>query len=550
MSEPKPQTEGIAKPVAREDGENTQTLHDTLPKLDKYWWQYPSLLKLNLGLSCALLAWVTNGFDGSMLNGLQGLPQWTNYFDNPEEARLGTMSNGFAYGNLISIVFSSWICEKWGRRWPLVGSGVVLIIGTIIQTAATNFVMFVLGRFVVGMGVGVLGVVSLLLLAEVSYPTHRAIITAMTSIFWPFGALVAALVTYGTFKMESTWGWRIPSLLQGAFPIIQIALVFMTPESPRWLIDQNRHEEAEQVLIKYHGFGDPASPLVQYELAEISAAIEMEKINKSTEWKQWFKTRGNFYRLCLLIFLGFVRQLQGNALVSYYLVLVLKSIGIHSAPNMLLINVGLQVWSVITCGAFSVTVEKFGRRNQILLSLATMFIAFLIWTICSAKAEEQGFKNKGLSAAVLLMIFVFQAGSHFYSPAVYTLVMEIPQYSLRSKASMIFSLVQNLAGIFSGYVNPIAMKRIGWKYYIVYVVLLAFDFVVVYFYVPETKNMSLEEVAAIFDSDNALISWRGIGRVGDRERMNNAARYMEGSVKATASKREEEIIEVENVDQK
>ncbi|KAL2841964.1 general substrate transporter [Aspergillus pseudodeflectus] len=350
--------------------------------------------------------------------------------------------------------------------------------------------------------------------------------------------------------MSSTWAWRLPSLLQGALPLVQIVLVFFTPESPRWLVDQNRAEEAERILVKYHGLGDPNSPLVQHEMVEISAAIEAEKLNKASRWQQWFSSPGNFYRLCLIIFLGFVRQLQGNALVSYYLVLVLKSIGIESEKQILLINVGLQIWSILTSGLFVSTVEKFGRRLQLLIALGIMFVAFLLWTICSAKAEQANYENKGLSAAVLLMIFIFQAGSHFFSPAVYTLVMEIPQYSLRSKASMIFSLAQNLAGIFNGYVNPIAMDSIGWRYYITYVVLLAFDFVVVYLYLPETANLSLEEVSGIFDGDNALISWKGVRRVSKRQRMDNAARYTESAFEQVATtKKGIELVElVEHVE--
>ncbi|KAF9888945.1 hypothetical protein FE257_008114 [Aspergillus nanangensis] len=529
------QTRESTEHVQRPDVTAGRVDVNVLAKLPKHWWQYPELLKLNLGLFSALLAWATTGFDGSMMNGLQAVPSWTTYFDHPAGARLGTMSNGFAYGNLITIFISFWLCERFGRRWPLLGSTILIIIGTIVQTAAQNFDTFVVARFIVGMGTGILGVVSLLLLAEVSYPTHRAVITAMIAIFWPVGALIAALATYGTFKMSSTWAWRLPSLLQGALPLVQLVLIFFTPESPRWLVDQNRAEEAERILVKYHGLGDPNSLLVQHEMVEISAAIEAEKLNRASRWQQWFSSTGNFYRLCLIIFLGFVRQLQGNALVSYYLVLVLKSIGIESEKQILLINVGLQIWSILTSGLFVSTVEKFGRRLQLLIALGMMFVAFLLWTICSAKAEQSNYENKGLSAAVLLMIFIFQAGSHFFSPAVYTLVMEIPQYSLRSKASMIFSLAQNLAGIFNGYVNPIAMDAIGWRYYITYVVLLAFDFVIVYMYLPETANLSLEEVSGIFDGENALISWKGVRRVSKRQRMDNAARYTKGAFEQVAT---------------
>ncbi|CEL06453.1 hypothetical protein ASPCAL09630 [Aspergillus calidoustus] len=92
------------------------------------------------------------------------------------------------------------------------------------------------------------------------------------------------------------------------------------------------------------------------------------------------------------------------------------------------------------------------------------------------------------------------------------------------------------------------MDSIGWRYYITYVVLLAFDFVVVYLYLPETANLSLEEVSGIFDGDNALISWKGVRRVSKRQRMDNAARYTESAFEqvATAKKGIELVEHVEH----
>lgn len=501
-------------------------LYETIPKLNKPWWRYPELLRLNCGLLSALLASAAVGYDSSMLNGLQAVPAWTEYFHHPKGATLGAMSNGITFGILFSLFFTFWLCEHFGRRWPLWGGSGLLIVGTVIQTASQTYSMFVVSRFIAGIGIGIISVVSLLLLAEVTYPSHRAVMTALTAVFWPVGALIAAGVTYGTFRMESTWAWRLPSLIQGVLPFFQIALLFLVPESPRWLVDQGRHEEARQVLVKFHGLGDPSSRLVQTELAEISAAIEIEKMSRTSRWKDWISTQGNIYRLCLILFLGFVRQLQGNALVSYYLTLILQSVGIKSSNSILIVNVCLQIWSTITCTIFATSVEKIGRRRQVLISIVIMLCAFFIWTILSQQAASGNYKNPSLSGGVLAMIFIFQMGSQFFAPAVQTAVMEIPQYSLRSKASTLFNLTQNAAGLFSGFVNPIAMDSIGWRYYIVYVVLLAFDLVVFYFYLPETKQLGLEEVATIFDGENAIISWRGIKKLSQKERMEAAGNYM------------------------
>jgi hypothetical protein len=123
---PNSQTRQSTEHVQRPEETAGRVDVNTLAKLPKHWWQYPELVKLNLGLFSALLAWATTGFDGSMMNGLQAVPSWTTYFDHPAGARLGTMSNGFAYGNLITIFISFWLCERFGRRWPLLGSTILL----------------------------------------------------------------------------------------------------------------------------------------------------------------------------------------------------------------------------------------------------------------------------------------------------------------------------------------------------------------------------------------------------------------------------------------
>ena len=79
------------------------------------------------------------------------------------------------------------------------------------------------------------------------------------------GAIVAAGVTLGTFAMKSTWGWRIPSVLQICPSLLQICFIWFLPESPRWLISKGRNEEAYAILVKYHAEGDADSPFVKAE---------------------------------------------------------------------------------------------------------------------------------------------------------------------------------------------------------------------------------------------------------------------------------------------
>ena len=103
---------------------------------------------------------------------------------------------------------------------------------------------------------------------------------------------------------------------------------------------------------------------------------------------------------------------------------------------------------------------------------------------------------------------------------------EIWPYRLRSRGMTVMGVSTVVSIVVNIFVNPIAMGNIGWRYYIVYVVLLLFDAIFLYYYMPETKHMSLEEVSAIFDGEDALISWKGVRNVSREEREARAGQYL------------------------
>lgn len=160
-------------------------LKDVTPKLEKAWWRYPRLLQLYLLLLCAFLGQFTTGFDGSMLNGMQSLPQWNKEFGNPTGGRLGAMVNGVVFGVLFSLFFSSQLCEKLGRRYPITIGSSLVVLGSILQGAAQTYAMFVVGRFLIGIGGGTVAVAAPQLMMECAYPSHRAKLVSLYMTQWP-----------------------------------------------------------------------------------------------------------------------------------------------------------------------------------------------------------------------------------------------------------------------------------------------------------------------------------------------------------------------------
>ncbi|KAL1866665.1 hypothetical protein VTK73DRAFT_4568 [Phialemonium thermophilum] len=478
-------------------------LASVLPQDSRPWWKTPHLIRLNLLLTVPIMTGYLIGFDSSMLNGLQSVPVWNEDFDHPRGARLGLLNTMQIIGAVVALPLVPFVADRFGRRLPVFIGSLFALLGTALQTASTNLDMFLSGRFFVGFGTGMVGVATNPLLAELAYPTHRPFLTSFASSTWFLGAIVAAWSTYGTFKMDNSWSWKIPSVLQCIPSVYQFFLIYLVPESPRWLVNRGRLDDARRILNRYHAGQDTAadvSPLVRYEMAEIEAAIEMEKLQNTNSYLDFFSTKGNRHRLAIAVILGLAAQWSGNGLVSYYLVVVLRSIGINDPKQQNLINGGLTIfcYGVNIIGATGVL--RFGRRTILLAGFAGMATAYLVWTILSSVNQQRHFEDGSLGVGVVAMIFVFQMCYNLsINPVLPTYILEVMPFSLRAKGYTIEQIFTYGAGLFNGFVNPIAMDALDWKYYIVWVVMLGVWFGLIFFLFPETAGRTLEEVSQIFD---------------------------------------------------
>jgi hypothetical protein len=117
-----------------------------------------------------------------------------------------------------------------------------------------------------------------------------------------------AWVTFGSFRIQNSWAWKLPTVLQALPAVFQVIFVFFLPESPRWLIYKDRNDEALAILARCHGAGDPHDELVQAEYYEICQAIALEKEGASQGLKLFFATPGNRKRLAILVTLGIFGQ--------------------------------------------------------------------------------------------------------------------------------------------------------------------------------------------------------------------------------------------------
>ncbi|KAL1405631.1 hypothetical protein Q8F55_009270 [Vanrija albida] len=512
-------------------------------------WYRGNQLKLSFMLFLLVLSAASNGYDGSMMNGLQALTTWQEYFGHPErKPNLFGVYNAIQnIGSILGLPFAPIIADRYGRRAGVFVGCCILIVASILQGSAQNAGMFIASRGLIGFGLSFSLLASPILISELAYPTFRAPFTALFSTQWYLGAIFAAWTTFGTFRMHTNWGWRIPSLLQCVPSLIQVGFIWFLPESPRWNIANGRTDRAVDFIAKYHCEGDHHDPLIAAEIDEIKGAIEADRENKTTTYRSLFSTSANRRRMNLVIALGIFCQWSGTGLISFYLTLTLKGIGITEPKWQTLINGIMQVYNFVVAVGGAMLIERAGRRRLFLISCVGMCISFTAWTICSATytqsshtwdpaclAANDGDKNscpaldanKHAGRAVIAFIFLVQ---FFFNIAMNPLcgayAVEILPYALRSKGMMVMNFTISAASMFNQYINPIAILAIEWKYYIVFCVFIAFEGVYIYLYLIETRGpngpLSLEEIAALFE---------GPKRWGFQKLPHTESEHVEGSI--------------------
>lgn len=261
------------------------------------------------------------------------------------------------------------------------------------------------------------------------------------------------------------------------------------------MVAHGQVEKAHQTLANVHANGNIHDEVVLLEIQEIKDTLNLEQEFEGNGWMELIRTKGNRRRLLILLTLGLFSQWSGNGLASYYLTLVLDSVGLTNGNTQLIINGCLQILNLIVAVSQCFVVDRFGRRTLFLVSTTGMLASFIIWTACAGEFAKTGVVATG--NVVIAMIYIYYV---FYNMAWSGLLVgygaEILPYNIRAKGLTIMFLMVDIALFFNQYVNPIALNHIHWKYYIVYCVWLAVELVIVYFLYIETRYTPLEEIVS------------------------------------------------------
>ncbi|EXJ92172.1 hypothetical protein A1O3_00722 [Capronia epimyces CBS 606.96] len=462
-------------------------------------WDLPAWVPQRSSVACALLVLTscvtstTLGFDGSMMNGLNILPSYTDYFT----LTTATMSLNTAsvwMGSIIAACVYAKVPDWIGRKWGLFFGAVFTIVGVVIQTAAQNIAMFVVARILIGIGTGASSIAGPVYLAETLPVRYRAWGLGIFFDFWYVGGLIAAGVTYGTAKMDSTWAWRLPSILQGLFSLMCLSLLPFTPESPRWLHSQGRTQEALVALAQVCSNGNVDDPAVVIQFREISDTLTFEKTyEKPAFMKQFANSASTRKRIFLAWTVAVFSMLSGNNIISYYLGPMLTQAGVTDSTTQLEINVILNAWCLVVALIGTVLMDKLGRKT--LAAASTAFLTVFLFLIGGlTKAYGNSTNQSGIYGTVAA-IFLFQGAYSFgWTPLTVLYPPEVLNYSIRSVGMGIYTFWANGVGLMVTFAFPYALSAISWKTYMINGAWDVLELVIILVTWVETKGRTLEEI--------------------------------------------------------
>lgn len=425
-----------------------------------------------------------------------------------EEILLGSLNVCSLIGSLASGKTSDMI----GRRYTIVLAAATFLIGALLMGLAPSFPFLMAGRVIAGIGVGYSLMIAPLYTAEVSPAMTRGFLTSLPEVFINIGILLGFVINYSLSSLPEHINWRL-MLGIAAVPAIGIAFgVIVMPESPRWLVMKGRVAEAKGVLMKTSDNETEANA----RLEEISKAASLVVNSPRSEtpsaassnwrgqgaWKEFLRPTPAIRRILIAaIGINFFMQASGNDAVVYYTPEVFKTAGIRSRKGLLGVTVimGLAKTSFVLVSA--IFLDHYGRRPLLLLGTTGMAVSLTGLGLGSTYLRHSHHKPIW---AIALCVLAVCADVSFFSiglgPITWVYSSEIFPMRLRAQGSALAVSVNRLV---SGVVTMSFLsisKRItfGGMFFILSGIMVSAT-IFFYFFLPETKGKTLEEIGQIFE---------------------------------------------------
>jgi SP family sugar:H+ symporter-like MFS transporter len=504
-----------------DSGVMTPASYDTQEKLEESSVEHngahteipakPASAYVTVCLLCLMVAFggFVFGWDTGTISGFVNMSDFIERFGQVNSqgkyylsnVRTGLIVAIFNIGCAFGSVFLGKTADMYGRRVGLMIMMVIYIVGILIQiTAVDKWYQYFIGRIISGLGVGGIGVISPLFISE-SAPKHiRPALVSSYQLMITFGIFLGYCTNYGTKKYTNSAQWRIALGLCFLWALLMITGMVFMPESPRYLIKQGRLDDARHSLA-YSNRVSADDAAIFAEVEEINAAILKEDSAGKATWGELIKGKPKIgFRVLCGIMLMSLQQLTGDNYFFYYGTTIFQAVGLNDSFQTSIVLGIVNFASTIIC---IYTVNKLGGRRSLLIGCVGMIICFVIFaslgvtTLYPNGRDQPSSKGTGNAMIFFACIYIFFFATT-WGPCVFVVVSEIYPIRIKSKAMGIATAANWIWGFLISFFTPFITSAINFYYGYVFMGCLIFALFFVYFTIPHTSGLTLEEVDEMY----------------------------------------------------
>ncbi|KAF2266971.1 general substrate transporter [Lojkania enalia] len=451
---------------------------------------------------------VLYGYDASVFNAVQGSKHWVAYFNYPNPNTIGAINTAYTVGAVVGgFFFGGPLADCLGRRFGMATGSALVIIATFMQTFSPrgNVGCFIGGRVLIGLGQGMALTAGPIYIGELAPASIRGTIMSFWQMFYSVGSFLAYWVNYACSENPQhlgEWDWKMVVIFQLLMPILIIAQVFFIPESPRWYIQKgNQIEKARKSLNRVRNTDQE----VEEEILAIREAIEFEKEAISSGYSALWKDKSVRKRMYICLILNAGQQVTGQGTLNSYSTIIYKKV-FTDASQIALINALNATFGIIFTLNATWTVDRFGRKFLFIVGGIGMAICMVI--VASVETQTptiNGAKSQSVGISIVFIMFLF---AFFYKPSwgattwIYT--SEIFSMNVRAQAVGMCSQTQNVANSIVQQFFPTFLNNEGFYAFYMFAGINGLLAAFVWFFVPETKKVSLEEIDTLFGGANHI----------------------------------------------
>ncbi|OHB53708.1 MAG: hypothetical protein A2Y12_15110 [Planctomycetes bacterium GWF2_42_9] len=439
------------------------------------------------------------GFDTAVISGT--ITQVQQQF-NLTNLQVGDFTSSALVGCIVGAIIAGWLGDKFGRRPPLICAAVLFFVSALGCTIPPNYRVLLLARFVGGVGVGLASVLSPMYISEFSPPRLRGRLVALYQLSIVVGILVAYFSNWQiqnfaehnsqAFSGVGIWhyilveqGWR-GMFGAGMIPAgLFFLLLFVVPESPRWLVKAGYENRAKVIIHKLVGSSE-----VVAEFNDIKASL----VHKPTALTELFKP-GLRIALMVGVMLSVFGQMSGVNIVVYYGPEILKQAG-FAIGSALQFQVLFGVVNLIFTILALFIIDRFGRRPLLIGGMAMVAAAMLAASVIQASMEKPG-----IIMVIVLGIYIASVALSICA-VIWVIIPEIYPTRVRARACSIATFANWGVNAFSAKLFPWYVAKMGMAAgYLTFGIICVIAVLFFYKFVPETKCKKLEDIEMLWDNE-------------------------------------------------